>query len=115
MFFTCLTGKGMTSLGFRLYRFGIQKTIADEIVLGGDPFAIGGPVNLIFGFGEAYVNLIQSLVKSIFYRRFAYKIWKLNELFSKMAAGFGQKIFFAFFSYLTKNTYMYAKNEVGKN
>ena len=59
MFFACLTGKGMTSLGFRLYRFGIQKTIADEIVLGGDPFAIGGPVNLIFGFGEAYVNLIQ--------------------------------------------------------
>ena len=46
-------------IGLPVYRFGIQKTIADEIVLGGDPFAIGGPVNLIFGFGETYVNLIQ--------------------------------------------------------
>ena len=72
----------MTLLSFRLYRFGIQKTIADEIVLGGDPFAIGGPVNLIFGFGEAYVNLIQSLVKFIFYRRFAYKIWNLIHTLS---------------------------------
>ena len=50
-------------IGLPVYRFGIQKTIADQIVLGGDSFAIGGPVNLIFGLGEAYVKLIQSLVK----------------------------------------------------
>ena len=91
MFFACLTGKGMTSLGFRLYRFGIQKTIADEIVLGGDPFAIGGPVNLIFGFGEAYVNLIQSLVKFIFYRRFAYEIWNFCVIFFQRGTPTDQK------------------------
>ena len=59
MFFALLDRKRNDVIGLPVYRFGIQKTIADEIVLGGDPFAIGGPVNLIFGFGEAYVNLIQ--------------------------------------------------------
>ena len=39
---------------------------------------------------------------------------RFSPKFSKMAAGLGQKIFFAFFSYLTKNTYMPKMKILGK-
>ena len=57
---------------------GFQISIAFGSIMDGDPFAIGDLVSSILRFREAYVNLIQSLVKSIFYRRFAYKIWNFT-------------------------------------